>query len=75
MTFEEMGEQVNTLTLAERKALINVLVDSLTHQPQAQPKKKRIFNMHAGLVWMSDDFDDELPDSFWFGDEGTVYLR
>lgn len=22
-----------------------------------------------GQIWVSDDFDDELPDSFWLGDE------
>jgi len=24
--------------------------------------------LHAG-AWMSDDFDDPLPDEFWFGEE------
>jgi hypothetical protein len=69
MTFEEMVIKVQDLSISERKTLINVIVDSLATAPTPQPKKKRIFNMHAGLVWMSDDFDDELPDSFWFGDD------
>ena len=30
--------------------------------------KPRIAGLHQGKVWMSDDFDDELPDEFWFGD-------
>ena len=30
---------------------------------------ERIFDMHSGNYWMSDDFDDELPDSFWFGED------
>lgn len=68
MTFEEMVAQIPELSLSERKQLINVIVDSLT-PPEPQPRKKRIPNLHAGLVWMSDDFDDELPDSFWFGDD------
>lgn len=29
----------------------------------------RIPNLHAGLIHMSDDFDDPLPDSFWLGEE------
>lgn len=33
----------------------------------AQPP--RIFGLHAGQIWMSDDFDAELPDEFWFGEE------
>ena len=69
MTFEEMVIQVQDLSVAERKALINVIVDSLTIEVTPQSKKKRTPNLHAGLVWMSDDFDDELPESFWFGDD------
>ena len=69
MTFEEMVTQVQTLSISEWKSLINVIVYSLTTPSTSQPKKERIFNLHAGLVWMSDDFDDELPDSFWFGDD------
>lgn len=29
----------------------------------------RIPGLHAGLISMSDDFDDPLPDSFWLGEE------
>jgi len=69
MTFEEMIAQIPELSVAERKELINVIVDSLATPAVSQSKKKRIFGMHKGLVSISDDFDDELPDSFWFGDE------
>jgi antitoxin (DNA-binding transcriptional repressor) of toxin-antitoxin stability system len=29
--------------------------------------KKRVFGRHKGQIWMSDDFDDPLPDEFWLG--------
>lgn len=29
---------------------------------QSQP---RVFGLGKGKTWMSDDFDDELPDEFW----------
>lgn len=31
----------------------------------------RVMGLHAhlGQGWMSDDFDEELPESFWLGDE------
>jgi hypothetical protein len=32
------------------------------------PRKQRILGLHAGGAWMSDDFDDELPISFWLGE-------
>lgn len=36
----------------------------------AQPASSvpvRIPGLHAGTTWTSDDFDDPLPDAFWFG--------
>ena len=29
----------------------------------------RIPGLHQGQVWMSEDFNDSLPDSFWLGDD------
>jgi hypothetical protein len=29
----------------------------------------RIAGLTAGIVWMSDDFNDELPDEFWLGEQ------
>jgi hypothetical protein len=33
--------------------------------------KPRILGLHAhlGKAWMSEDFNDELPDEFWLGEE------
>lgn len=36
------------------------------------PHSTRIPNLHAGLIYMSDDFDDPLPDSFWLGEEDST---
>lgn len=44
----------------------------IEEQPeQNEQLKPRIPGLHAyaGVAWMSDDFDDELPDEFWFGTE------
>jgi hypothetical protein len=30
--------------------------------------KERILGLHEGQGWISDDFTDELPDSFWSGE-------
>ena len=35
----------------------------------ASKNKTRIFGQHKGLITMSDDFDNALPDSFWLGDD------
>ena len=32
-------------------------------------QKPRVAGLHAGMGWVSEDFDAELPDSFWMGEE------
>ena len=29
----------------------------------------RVLGLHRGMVSMSDDFDEPLPDSFWLGED------
>ena len=36
--------------------------------PPATPGPRR-FGLHPGEVWMSDDFNAPLPDSFWLNDK------
>jgi len=31
--------------------------------------KERVLGLREGQVWTSDDFDEQLPDSFWLGEE------
>ncbi len=33
----------------------------------APPAQARIAGLHQGAIWISDDFDVPLPDSFWLG--------
>lgn len=33
--------------------------------PLPAEQKPRIAGLHAGMGWVSDDFDDPLPDEFW----------
>lgn len=32
-------------------------------------KPQRIPGLHQGMGWISDNFDDPLPDEFWLGEE------
>lgn len=36
---------------------------------QKTEQKERVLGLREGQVWISDDFDEELPDSFWLGEE------
>ena len=31
--------------------------------------KERVFGLHEGEIWMSDDFNAPLPDAFWLNDK------
>ena len=35
--------------------------------PVINNPSQRIAGLHAGMAWMSDDFDAPLPDEFWLG--------
>ena len=35
---------------------------------EPQPQGARVFGLHEGEMWMSDDFNAPLPDSFWLGE-------
>ena len=39
-------------------------VTPIAEVEQTAPKP-RVFGLGKGKTWMSDDFDDELPDEFW----------
>jgi antitoxin (DNA-binding transcriptional repressor) of toxin-antitoxin stability system len=41
---------------------------STTHQSAIHPQQ-RILGLNKGTFQMNDDFLDELPDSFWLGEE------
>jgi mRNA-degrading endonuclease RelE of RelBE toxin-antitoxin system len=43
------------------------------NQPQEtkETPKKRVPDLNKGQIWMSDDFNDPLPDEFWLG-EGEI---
>jgi len=35
--------------------------------PIASPIRRRVPGLHTGAIWISDDFDEALPDEFWTG--------
>jgi Protein of unknown function (DUF2281) len=34
-------------------------------QPNQQIQQSRVLGLHAGKGWISDDFNEPLPDEFW----------
>ena len=37
--------------------------------------KERVFGMYEGQGWISEDFNDELPDEFWFGEDFGIIKK
>jgi len=38
------------------------------------PKKERTLGMHPNSIWVSDDFDESLPDEFWLNNYKQINL-
>ncbi len=66
------------LSLQKQTELLQVLVNKFglrlkesvtpdTLQVNTENKQRRVLGLHEGKGWISDDFDDELPDEFWGG--------
>jgi hypothetical protein len=44
-------------------------VEFLAQKSTSEQKDiKRVPNLHQGKIWMSDDFNEPLDDSFWLGE-------
>jgi len=39
--------------------------------PNLLPSGQRTPDLHPDSIWISDDFDNELPDEFWLGDDAA----
>ncbi|MEA5507142.1 DUF2281 domain-containing protein [Halotia wernerae UHCC 0503] len=71
-TTSELIAKLQTLAPEQQQQVLD-FVEFLAQkyvQPE-QPPQKRIPDLNKGEIWMSDDFNDPLPDEFWLG-EGEV---
>lgn len=75
---QQLIHEIDDLSENELKQLHTYLSEHLLAKGRAERLYEtsklafgpRILGMHAhlGKAWMSDDFRDELPDSFWLGE-------
>ncbi len=69
----EQEEWLNKVA-SDRGVAVETLASELMDKALAEvtPATKKtgwVFGLHEGQGWISDDFNDPLPDSFWFGEE------
>ena len=65
---------VNELDLVPETLLAEVLsfIRSIQNKSARSSEKlnfQRVASLHDGQIWISDDFNDPLPDEFWLGDD------
>jgi hypothetical protein len=53
-------------TVSAHKARVIVVYED---EQASIDKKPRTFGLHKGMIEMSDDFDEPLPDILWLGNE------
>jgi Protein of unknown function (DUF2281) len=65
---------INELNSVPESMLVEVLnfIRSAKKKAIAESDRsrfQRIAGLHEGQIWMSDDFNDSLPDEFWLGED------
>ena len=45
------------------------LVQRHIQPEQAQQAQQRVLGLNQGEIWMSEDFNEPLPDEFWMGEQ------
>ncbi len=69
MTLDEIVEMTKQLSLLDKVRLIEKITPQIERELKAAQPMSRIPGLHSekGTAWMSDDFDEPLPDEFWLG--------
>lgn len=70
--FNFIETKFQKLSFDNQKELLKVLIGEINipdEEPAQQNSEnnKRTVGLHEGKGWISEDFDDELPDEFWGG--------
>ncbi|HCN76378.1 MAG TPA: hypothetical protein DIT13_04180 [Verrucomicrobiales bacterium] len=74
-TLAEIEIAAASLNLEEQQVLLARLAAKVRAHVTLPANQPRIPGLHRGLVWMSDDFNDPLPDEFWLGKDSENSLK
>jgi hypothetical protein len=74
-TTSELIAKVQTLAPEQQQQVLDFVEFLMQKYAQSEktqePPQQRVMGLNEGQIWMSDDFNDPLPDEFWMG-EGAV---
>ena len=70
--FQELMPENQQMLLAFAEFLLERQIQSMEKSRSVEieqsPLQQRVFGLHQGMGWMSDDFNDPLTDEFWLGE-------
>jgi hypothetical protein len=66
--FQTVLQVVDTLSDDEKQRLLKYLQRHHVEEKSSEVTQ-RVLDLHPDAAIMSDDFDEELPDSFWLDEE------
>ena len=72
MLKETLWREIDSLPESQLKTLwdfVQFLQYTAQKKPETPQISQRIPGPDAGTIWVSDDFNEPLPDSFWLGDD------
>ena len=77
MSTAELYRQIEQLSPQEQLVLAKQILTGLVQQipaggalfaeTETPETTTRVAGLHAGMAWVSNDFDEPLPDEFWLG--------
>jgi hypothetical protein len=68
-TVSDIALAARELSLEEQRALLSRLASQVQAEESKLVVQERVFGLGRGETWMSDDFNDPLPDDFWVGED------
>ena len=70
ITIETIVNELDTAPEGLLVEVLNFIRSAKSKNVQSSEQiPQRIAGLHEGEIWMSDDFNDPLPDEFWLGDD------
>jgi hypothetical protein len=63
-----IATKLKELSIDKQQQVLNFVEFLAQKSTSEQLNVKRVSDLHQGKVWISDDFNEPLGDSFWLGE-------
>ena len=66
---EALIAKLKSLPPEQQQTLLDFAEFLADKHAQPQPVQQRVLGLNQGEIWMSEDFNNPLPDEFWTGEQ------